>query len=93
MSFLVKILTVLVILIVGEGIANWLIKFDGWGSILAIPISLITLLFAWGLFKTNGPFSKQEDANYDAYLDWCRSHGRRPSFKEYMTDAWKGKVR
>jgi flagellar biosynthesis protein FliQ len=89
MSFLVKILTVLVILLVGEWTANWLIKFDGWGWILAIPISLITLAFAWELFKKPGPLSKQEDANYDAYLDWCRYHGRPPSFKEYATDAWK----
>jgi hypothetical protein len=64
LSFVVKILTVLVILLVGEGIANWLINFDGWGWILALPISLITLMFAWGLFKVPGPFSKQEDANY-----------------------------
>jgi hypothetical protein len=76
MSILIKLVCIPVVLLVGLGIANWVTDSISWGWVLGIPIALITVAFSWGLVRTPGPLSKEENANYNAYLAWCKAHGR-----------------
>jgi hypothetical protein len=39
--------------------------------------------------RTPVPGSRAAKENMEAYLTYCRTFGRTPSKKEYLTDSWK----